>query len=404
MSRHGDKCLSRNSFNGLQRRELNGKLPNSFWDANSFWDYHVHVFYIDERVTHLVIADDIICVSCNGHLIPFGRQGKVWPLKDEYGKPITLNCQMEIVSAYYNSNNNSLIIVGYHQSLPYLKIISMEVASVKAGRTDEYRDIYAEEADAVTWDFDIPNCRGVIYNKDERVFKVFDLKEYNQICTISLERGIPVERKIEWFFQSRGNMYVVIYFDGGFPRNTSDVSFKIYSKRDGELCQEGIIHLNHHEARLQFAALCGDDRICLQQHGWNMQVIDISEVEAFTCVICGDILITFEDHPIRLPVFDKFQRGTYIANEKDMIISFCDAVRLFEKCTINISSIITGECLAKITNEPRSQIRELALSREIVALAYDERIGEIFTANEDGICCVWSKNFPSDAWMEYEDE
>eukprot|EP00253_Pinus_taeda_P013356 PITA_13356 len=391
MSRHGDKCLSRNSFHGLQRRELNGKLPNSFWD------YHVHVFYIDERVTHLVIADDIICVFCSGHLIPFGRQGKVWPLKDEYGRPITLNCQMEIVSAYYNSNNNSLIIVGYHQSLPYLKIISVEVASVKAGRTDEYRDIYAEEADAVTWDFDIPNCnipnsRGVIYNKDERVFKVFDLKEYNQISTISLERGIPFERG-------------------------------------------SIIHLNHHEARLQFAALCGDDRICLQQHGWNMQVIDISgevpqviptNLEAIVepyylpkldCFLCytrsrslhlcnmrGDILITFEDHPIRLPVFDKFQRGTYIANEKDMIISFCDAVRLFEKCTINISSIITGECLAKITNEPRSQIRELALSREIVALAYDERIGEIFTANEEGICCVWSKNFPSDAWMEYEDE
>ena len=117
----------------------------------------------------MVIVDDIICVFCSGHLIPFGRQGKVWPLKDEYGRPITLNCQMEIVSAYYNSNNNSVIIVGYHQSLPYLKILIVEIAGLKAGRTNEYREIYAEEADTVTWDFDIPNCRGVIYNKKESV-------------------------------------------------------------------------------------------------------------------------------------------------------------------------------------------------------------------------------------------
>jgi len=141
---------------------------------------------------------------------------------------------------YYNSNNNSVIIVGYHQSLPYLKILSVDIASIKSGRTNEYREIYAEEADTVTWDFDIPNCGGVIYNKRERVLKVFDLKEYNEVSTLSLERGIPVERKIEWFFQGRGNMYIAIYFDRGFPRNTSDVSFKIYSKRDGELCREGI--------------------------------------------------------------------------------------------------------------------------------------------------------------------
>lgn len=353
------------------------------------------------------------------------------PLKDEYDSPIILNCPMAIVSAYYNSNNNSVIIVGYHQSLPYLKILIVEIAGLKAGRTNEYREIYAEEADTVTWDFDIPNCRGVIYNKKERVFKVFDLKEYNQISTISLERGIQVERKIEWFFQSRGNMYVAIYFDGGFRRNTSDVWFKIYSKRDGELCQEGILHLNH-ETMLQFATLCGDDRICLQQHGRNMQVIDISgevpqviptnleemvepyylpKLDRFLCYtrsrtlhLCdmrGDILITFEDHPICMPVFDKFQRGTHILNEQDIIISVCDGVKLY--CTINISSIITGECLAKITTEGRSQIREAALSDQIVALAYDERTGEIFTANEEGICCVWSKNFPYDAWMEYED-
>jgi len=71
-------------------------------------------------------------------------------------------------------------------------------------------------------------------------------------------------------------------------------------------------------------------------------------------------------------------------------------VKLFDYCTINISSTITGECLERL------RLRVVALSDQIVALAYDERTGEIFTATEEGICCAWSKNF-LDAWMQYED-
>jgi hypothetical protein len=43
-----------------------------------------------------------------------------------------------------------------------------------------------------------------------------------------------------------------------------------------------------------------------------------------------------------------------------------------------------------------SEIRKAALKYEIRGFAYDERTHEIFTGNENGICCVWSNKFYND--------
>ena len=167
MSRQEDSWSSKDSFHRLQRRSLTGKLPNSLWD------YYLQAFAVDKRVTDLVIADDIICVllsagDSHACLVPFGRQGEISPLTDDDGNPIILNFPMDIGFVYYNCNNNSLILVGYPESLPKLKILSVKIASIKSAKTNEYREIYAEE-DFGDWDFDIPNCRGMICNEAQRV-------------------------------------------------------------------------------------------------------------------------------------------------------------------------------------------------------------------------------------------
>jgi hypothetical protein len=377
-------------------------------------------------VTDLVIADDIICVVFSArfrhnYLVPFGREGKISPLRDDDGKPIILNYPVDIQYVYYNCNNNSLILVGYDEPRPYLKILSVEISSIKAGQSNEYREIYAEEADSRVWDLDIPNCRGVIYNETQRVLKVFDLKEYNQISTIA------VERQRNWSFQSRGNMYLMMYFRGRLPYAIRKISFKTYSKQNGEVSEVATIYL-HPGFRFNFATLCGNDRICLHQLQRKMQLIDISldapeiiqtnieaEVEPYyldkldrflcyttnrrlhVCNMRGDILITFEDHQMRTPLLTEpqFYKGNYITSGQDIVISVCGPEES-EHFTINISSIITGECLAKITTQGGSQFREFALNYPMVSVAYDERSEEIFTANENGICCLWSKKFHSD--------
>jgi hypothetical protein len=82
-----------------------------------------------------------------------------------------------------------------------------------------------------------------------------------------------------------------------------------------------------------------------------------------------------------------FYKANYISIGQDILI-YVGCPAQSDHCTINISSIITGECLAKIKTQDVSQIREVALEKLIVSLAYDETSQELFTANENGICCV----------------
>ena len=97
---------------------------------------------------------------------------------------------------------------------------------------------------------------------------------------------------------------------------------------------------------------------------------------------------------------------SYITNSQDMVISVCSTDGSLY--TINVSSILSGKCLEKIgVDIPNcSEIRKAALKYEIRGFAYDERTHEIFTGNENGICCVWSNKFYNDVGDELlsEDE
>ena len=68
--------------------------------------------------------------------------------------------------------------------------------------------------------------------------------------------------------------------------------------------------------------------------------------------------------------------------------------------SINVSSIITGQSLARIpartVSGRSSNAREAALKFPVKGFAYDERTQEIFTGNSLGICCVWSNKLYKD--------
>jgi hypothetical protein len=134
--------------------------------------------------------------------------------------------------------------------------------------------------------------------------------------------------------------------------------------------------------------------ICYDEHYHRVHI----------CNLQGDILATLGDHPM---INSNLMSCSYITNSQDMIISVCSTQDRFFY-TINVSSILSGKCLEKISvNIPNcSEIRYAALTyliseqfrftNEIVGFAYDERTHEIFTANDDGICCVWSNKFYND--------
>jgi hypothetical protein len=66
-----------------------------------------------------------------------------------------------------------------------LRIISLEIPSIKDGLTrTENKHLFQGESIINDCEFDILNCRGMIYNLAEGKFKVFELKKYTHMFTI----------------------------------------------------------------------------------------------------------------------------------------------------------------------------------------------------------------------------
>ncbi|RRT74861.1 hypothetical protein GW17_00026519 [Ensete ventricosum] len=125
----------------------------------------------------------------------------------------------------------------------------------------------------------------------------------------------------------------------------------------------------------------------------------------------GELVTSFEDHLLWHP--DCNTNNIYITSDQDLIISYCKAE---EGCgdegevsavgSINMSNILTGKCIAKISaSDPalqisprqrcvtgrssiRSTVREAL--EDVTALFYDEERNEIYTGNKQGLIHVWS--------------
>ena len=70
----------------------------------------------------------------------------------------------------------------------------------------------------------------------------------------------------------------------------------------------------------------------------------------------------------------------------------CVRVSSSDKGSINVSNILTGKCLAKISTkdgEPGSEPTRKALE-DVTALYYNEERNEIYTGTKTGHLHVWS--------------
>jgi hypothetical protein len=135
----------------------------------------------------------------------------------------------------------------------------------------------------------------------------------------------------------------------------------------------------------------------------------------------GELVTSFEDHMLWHP--DCSTNNIYITSEQDLIISYCKADEPSHSLlpspspsdeppgetpvgSINMSNILTGKCIAKISaNDPelricprrrgetghssvRSTVREAL--EDVTALFYDEDRNEMYTGNKHGLVHVWS--------------
>lgn len=449
MSAHGADCvnkkpreemeagraLSSNAcIHPVRLREL-GKITKL---PNIYRDYHLHAFNIDEKaITDLVITDDIIFViEWLRRVRLFRRHGdQISPLRDDDGRLIPSYELGRIYYACYNKHNNSLLIVTKKlnpENTGYLQqIISVDIASIQAGQTPKLTPLFPEESTINKWNFDVPVCRAMIHNSEDKVFKFCDLKEYTELFTIPDLGGTSIGSYLNSL--SPGNMDMVMYENkmsvSSDHRNVEGISLRIHSKLNGKLRKEFLLP-QHAPYVTEFVTLCGTNTLLLQQNSLAMEVVEISSgnpplllkrTNTNICAACepyylhkrcqficytksktvhvcnlqGEILVTLEDHPplVSAGFFPK----SYVSDSQDVLISLGFRSDRLPRYGIYVSSIVTGECLLKITADAPicSKIREAALECPVEAFAYDEKTHEIFTGNFNG-ACVWSNRFHND--------
>ena len=85
-----------------------------------------------------------------------------------------------------------------------------------------------------TWDFDIPNYRGMIYNRKERLFKVFELKKYTMLFSIPYEAYGSFDSVLR--FGSSGNMeLIIVMMLNEISAQMAEILLRIYSKLTEQL-------------------------------------------------------------------------------------------------------------------------------------------------------------------------
>ncbi|KAF9586814.1 hypothetical protein IFM89_039966 [Coptis chinensis] len=202
-SRRG--VFANNSVTKIQRREICSRRGRSFSMTNSLerfrnirlqeeydtQDPHEHyssptLHFLKKRskIVEIVAAHDLIfALAQSGVCAAFSR---------ETNKRICfLNVSSDEVirSLFYNKNNDSLITVSVYASDNFssLKCRTTRTEYIRRGQPDAAFPLF--ESESLKWpgfvEFDDVNTKVVTYSAQDSVYKVFDLKNYRMLYSIS---------------------------------------------------------------------------------------------------------------------------------------------------------------------------------------------------------------------------
>uniref|UniRef100_A0A8I6WUB1 Transducin/WD40 repeat-like superfamily protein n=1 Tax=Hordeum vulgare subsp. vulgare TaxID=112509 RepID=A0A8I6WUB1_HORVV len=293
-----------------------------------------------------------------------------------------------IRSLFYNKNNDSLITVSVYGSENFsaLRCRTTRIEYIRRGKPDAGFPLF--ETESLRWpgfvEFDDVNGKVLTYSAQDSTYKVFDLKNYTLLYTIS----------------------------------------------DKEVQEIKIRHLLHRNKKIDFIEQF-NEKLLVKQDGENLQILDVTnskitevssndfvtpsafiflyEMQLFLTFrnrsvsvwnFRGELVTSFEDHLLWHP--DCNTNSIYITSNQDLIISYCkaepdDPSSEDNACSINISEILTGKCMAKIKagnlskqKSSKFQCTPLEALGHITALYYDEEREEIITGNQQGLIHVWS--------------
>ncbi|KAH8484649.1 hypothetical protein H0E87_026420 [Populus deltoides] len=456
-----------NSVKKLQRREISSKSDRSFSITNAqerfrnmrlMEEYDTHdpkghcsmvLPFLMKRtkVIEIVAARDIVfALAHSGVCAAFSRETNQ--------RICFLNVSPDEVirSLFYNKNNDSLITVSVYASDNFssLKCRSTRIEYIRRGKPDAGFPLF--ESESLKWpgfvEFDDVNGKVLTYSAQDSIYKVFDLKNYTMLYSIS-------DTDVQEIKISPGIMLLILNRSSGY------VPLKILSIEDGTILKD-FKHLLHRNKKVDFIEQF-NEKLLVKQENENLQILDVRHTgirevsrtdfmtpSAFIFLyenqlfltfrnrtvavwnFRGELVTSFEDHLLWHP--DCNTNNIYITSDQDLIISYCKAdsddqwmegnvkktsyreiikshcLILDAAGSINISNILTGKCLAKInatngspkdeecssstgsSKQSRLMMRSTvaAALEDITALFYDEERNEIYTGNRHGLVHVWS--------------
>lgn len=313
-----------------------------------------------------------------------------------------------IRSLFYNKSNNSLITVSVYRADNFssLKCRTTPLPYIARGKPEAGFPLF--ETESLRWpgfvEFDDVNGKVLTYSALDKVYKVWDMKNYNLLYHIN-------DDKIQEIKISPGIMLLI------YNRLPGHVVLKILSIEDGKVLTT-FKHLLHRNKKIDFIEQF-NEKLLVKQENENLQILDVrngnlTEVSrtdfmtpsAFIFLyenqlfltfrnrlvtvwnFRGELVTRFEDHVLWHP--DCNTNNIYITSQQDLIISYCKKDENNEKGTINISSILSGKCLAKIDNDTMEQSIPMNSLQDVTALFYNEDRNEIYTGNKYGTINVWS--------------
>ncbi|KAJ4756279.1 Transducin/WD40 repeat-like superfamily protein [Rhynchospora pubera] len=446
-----------NSVRKLHCRELGMRTRGARWSPSSgperfrniqlqeefdTYDHNVHLFlqlqFLRKRskIVEIVAAKDIIfALAQSGLCAAFSRT------TNQRICFLNLSPDEVIRSLFYNKNNDSLITVSVYASDHFssLKCRTTPIEYIRRNQLDAGIPLF--ETESLKWpgfvEFDDVNGKVLTYSAQDGIYKVHDLKNYNFLYQIP-------DKNVQEIKISPGIMLLI------FERTPSHVPLQILSIEDGSVLKT-FNHLLHKNKKVDFIEQF-NEKLLVKQESENLQILDVRSSEltevsstdfltpsAFIFLyennlfltfrnrtvavwnFRGELVTSFEDHLLWHP--DCSTNNIYITSEQDLIISYCKAHDPSHPPlpspspsdeppgdatvgSINMSNILTGKCIAKISaNDPelcirptkrgetgRSSIRSTVHEalEDVTALFYDEDRNEIYTGNKYGLVHVWS--------------
>ena len=325
-----------------------------------------------------------------------------------------------IRSLFYNKLNESLVTVSVFRedNFSSLKCRSTQLEYMRRKNPEGGYPLF--ESEQLCWpgfvEFDDVNGKVLTYSAQDKAYKIWDLQNYRPLYTI--EDADIHEIKI-----SPGIMLVIYHKQPDEQR----IPLFIRSIDTGEILKKfsHILKIKKIDFIEQF-----NQKLLIKQENEDLQILDVRSGEvirvpeqrfltpsAFIFLyenhlfltfrkntvtvwnLSGEKVTSFEDHELWHP--DCNTNTICRTAKQDLIVSFCrdpkssaDAPR---GGSVNVSSIFTGKCIAKIEPAPAGteaaameNPRHAKALEKVSAVFYNEDQNEIYTGNEKGHLHIWS--------------